>query len=288
MTRRWVFTRAATGLLCNAQCLMRTRQNEVLLDAEGQPMESENALTASTVWRTHRAFSGRCGLCVSDGEVSAVSESAEDYRAGEVNFCLRSAGKRPHVLISLVPHYVRQEKGEWNHDAFPCCLPTAVEQDEYDRKMMETPLIWEEPLTFSVECTADGMYVWSDECGVYGEKVSSVPCFTPRDQNEYGKGTDDAKCFEALVGLSWKDTTTGSPHAEDDQLGRRIEVMVSQWSTFTEDNAPVCNMAAERICVVRRVMPCTGIPSCVYFVPFITLMDDLDSATIVQNSEATS
>lgn len=52
--------------------------------------------------------------------------------------------------------------------------PTPEERRYFDKKMLYTPLIWEEPFTVSVEVTAGGLSLWSEQWEVYSKRLSDV------------------------------------------------------------------------------------------------------------------
>lgn len=62
---------------------------------------------------------------------------------------------------------------------FPPCPfspfpPTSEERQSFDKKMLYTPLIWEEPFTVSAEINAKEISVWSEFGELYGQRVHST------------------------------------------------------------------------------------------------------------------
>ncbi|RNF27021.1 uncharacterized protein Tco025E_00705 [Trypanosoma conorhini] len=243
MTGCWSFDRVAEGLLfSDLRQLSRRHPQDAMLDVNGVPLARGRATEVHT-WRSHHAFSGRCGLSVkrptepSDNREAArrngggdvpnpekmssshectFSRSPDDYRAWEVDFHLQSTSETPHVLLSVAPQYLPLQSSVVESGR-SWCPPTAEEQEMYDKRILETPLIWEEPMTLSVDCTTNGIFLWSDEWRMFGEKIADR-CFSRRIQSHVGEYSVDNTGprsvvregpYEAFVRLSWRMMAAG-------------------------------------------------------------------------------
>ncbi|EKG05011.1 hypothetical protein TCSYLVIO_003923 [Trypanosoma cruzi] len=239
----WVFDRVADGFLFpGRRQLSRLHQRNAILDSNGMTLTGDLAAEATT-WRSHHAFSGRCGLSVKrspephdnrdearrngGGDVPhpekmfpsyecIISRSPNDYRAWAVDFHLQSTSEEPHVLLSVAPYYAPLQSNlvEGGRSWRP---PTTEEQEMYDKRMLETPLIWEEPMTLSLDCTNNGMFLWSEEWKIFGEKIADN-CFSRRSQSRGGDDSVDQMGgvsgvregpYEAFVRLSWRMMSAG-------------------------------------------------------------------------------
>ncbi|ORC93548.1 uncharacterized protein TM35_000014250 [Trypanosoma theileri] len=300
MSCQWVFERLADGLFLGPRHplrhLCKLHRQGVLLDRNGTPLTADNIHTATT-WRSHHAFSGRCGLRVDqqqqqqqgegegkgkeredEGENSKqqtlqknansygggdvpqpetvleesgeaiVSQSPDDYRTWIADFHLLSKSDEPHVLLSVAPHFLPLQGNTTEEKVWHS--PTKEDQEIYDKRMLETPLIWEEPMTLSVDCTSNGMYLWSEEWGFFGEKIADS-CFEQQvhrrvvgdyhsnnrngiqeslQQQEQIEEWQQEKSHEAFVRLSWRMKPAG------EQDARSGEHRSLHDSTFTHIN----------------------------------------------------
>ncbi|ESL11780.1 hypothetical protein TRSC58_00462 [Trypanosoma rangeli SC58] len=216
-----------------------------MLDVNEVPLASEHAIEAYT-GRSRHALSGRCGLAVrrptekhdyrnaarrnGSGDAPApemslsheytILRSPDDYRTWEVDFYLQATGENPRVLLSVAPHYLPFQSRDAESGRF-WRPPTAEDQEMYDKRMLETSFIWEEPMTLSVDCTTNGIFLWSEEWIILGEKIADK-CFSRRIQ---GRGGDDRVDnaslgsvvregpYEAFVRLSWRMMSDGENDA---------------------------------------------------------------------------
>ncbi|KAH9577563.1 hypothetical protein LSM04_008303 [Trypanosoma melophagium] len=271
MISHWVFERIADGLFLGPRRplrhLCKSHRRGIMLDRSGVPLTADNT-AAATTWRSHHAFSGRCGLYLDQqreseqqrerkeeernekqehvqnsvnrngggdvpqpetvwegGGETIVSQSPDDYCTWIADFHFFSTSDEPHVLLSVAPHYAPLQ-GNTTEEESIWRPPTQEEKEIYDKRMLETPLIWEEPMTLSVDCTANGMYLWSEEWGFFGEKIADT-CFEERGQrcagNNYRNNTrgmqqqeeeeQQEKSYEAFVRLSWRMTAAGEHDA---------------------------------------------------------------------------
>ncbi|KEG10756.1 hypothetical protein DQ04_03331000 [Trypanosoma grayi] len=319
----WVFDRVADGLFLQGlrPHLSKLHRQDVLLDVNGSLLTGGNAADATT-WRSHHAFSGRCGLRLEQAAVpptgppaAIVSTSASDYRAWVADFHLQSTSEEPHLLVSVAPHYAPLQ-GNTEQGRRAWRPPTAEEQDTYDKRMLETPLIWEEPMTISIDCTASGMFLWSEELGYYGEKVAER-CFVRRS-NENG-GDDKATAsvgreghFEAFLRLSWRMAQTGDTDVASTRnsgnSNAEMAVFVRADTTEEGGNEAPCDVPAadtaktggsEAAAARRsggnglgdgayvwrllweRAVTWHNVPDEVHFTPYVTLMDGGDEVTLL-------
>lgn len=184
------------------QELHKTSRNNDLFDASGKPL-APDAVHDVTTWRTHHAFGGRCALVhqtpqsVHEDSASnaAAATHAPAYPSGpswaeqawtayqnwSIAFHLHSVtAEEPHILLSVAPAYfpmLSSPTGETlvpdaaTQDSLPAA-PSAEEQQHYNNRLLDTPLIWEEAYALSVECTPRGMFLWSNHWELFGKKIS--------------------------------------------------------------------------------------------------------------------
>ncbi|GET92226.1 hypothetical protein, conserved [Leishmania tarentolae] len=231
--------------------LWKKNKNNDLLDAQGKLLTPTEAYNP-TIWRTHRAFSGRCALVnptatatngmasQSFGAPGWAEQAWASYQSWSVGFRLSSkATEKPHILLSIAPAYfpnLVSATGEIRpvDAATLASLPSAPSAEEeviYKKRMLETPLIWEEPYALSVECTANGVFLWSDHWGIFGRKIADR-CLEVR-QGEVARGgiatraspspspssaADDTLAwvaYDAALRLRWNVAGTGNQSNSD-------------------------------------------------------------------------
>lgn len=91
-------------------------------------------------------------------------------------------GKTPRRHSSFSPEKARSVSASpksCGQHLSPFCFfspfpPTSEERQCFDKKMLYTPLIWEEPFTVSAEVNAKEISVWSEFWELYGQRVSST------------------------------------------------------------------------------------------------------------------
>nr|CCD13041.1 unnamed protein product [Trypanosoma congolense IL3000] len=345
----WVFESAAQGLHMERRRLLKPNGIHNLIDINGAPFKCAADAAEATLWRTHHAFSGRCGIGEAAGNNAEQSDSygglhddigangpptshtAENYRDWTVNLHLRSYSAEPHVLVSVAPHclpsrgkgssfvdsvYAKDEGAcRWPRDWGP---QTKEEQSAYDAAVLGTPLIWEEPLVLSVECTTAGMFLWSEDYEMYGEKVADR-CFEKRDESFSGmdgssihKAGDACRAeslYKAFLRVRWRERQSAPPGEGNEgccrdgeeksadlfDLDRCSELYVYQGapgvskglaSGGNERNDPSGsellphNEGVTWRQVLHRLIPCGSLPVNVHFAPYVTLMDGGDEALL--------
>ncbi|CCW60579.1 unnamed protein product [Phytomonas sp. EM1] len=262
--------------------------SKTLFDAGGRLL-SLSAAGFATTWRTHHAFSARCGIMLSqkaahassgvvptDHSNSKQTEKVDDrivicgdelpfrgtpswmlrsprfYRKWKIDLYVRSTCADPHILISVAPHYYAYGNGkEMPSDGEERLhLPTEQNDDEenamiwpcnmeakamYDKRILETPLVYEEPYAISTEFGTNGMFLWSDHWERYGEQVSDhrlQPFFSKEDS-----------LYQAPLPLSFilssSDQKRGAVEKDIGRNGRTVEntplgyqgLIRLQWST---------------------------------------------------------
>ncbi|CBH10593.1 hypothetical protein, conserved [Trypanosoma brucei gambiense DAL972] len=328
MKKCWVFDCAAPGLYCEPRRLLKPFSTDNILDATGRAFETVEDGLKATTWRTHHAFSARCGLtsvtrsdsttCGKGVEESSVSRSPEDYREWHADFHLRSPSAEPHVLLSVAPHYL-PSRGSGNADdgrkmevvgsrgrwLKPWRPQTAEEQAAYDAAVLGTPLIWEEPLVLSLDCTADGVFLWSEDHGIYGEKVANR-CF---ERHSSDAGDDSAEFKqEAFLRFRWSEqppaqtSSVGSgrhemkeEHVESPNVSKcgELRVFRGQRTKVEAEEPHVERISYEEAdvdagsggflwqSVLHRIISCGPVPKEVYFAPYVTLMESGDEVSLL-------
>lgn len=219
---------------------------------EGEAV-SQSAPSIASTWQTSSAFTGRCGIVRTNAVAGAILAGSDelvasnsfvvprwlsrrpvDYSKWSVEFYLRSNAAMPSILLSVGPYY------------FPyCCsldlvpknrqsiqpyepLPSTEEgRHSHTHRVLQTPLIWEEPHTFSVEANAKGLYLWSDQWETYGKKISETGMHSAEDLKGFGKigsilhadinfetmpELAVAPAFECYLRLDWESSETVLPN----------------------------------------------------------------------------
>lgn len=169
-----------------------SRDEEVLKDMDVGPDKKYH-----NIRRSYMSFSGRCvparPKCDEatwhspNPALPAVatpwsSTNPKDYSAWYANFFVSSCVTNlPSVLISVAPLFFPYTSelsllGAGRPSIHPesaSALPkTSEEKDLFEKKMLHTPLIWEEPHTLSIEIRKNGIFLWSDQWKLYGKKIS--------------------------------------------------------------------------------------------------------------------
>lgn len=216
--------------------LRKVHNSNVLFDSTGSRELSKEEACALTTWRSHHAFSGRCMLSKPPEEKHATTTAAaksdseavgsarivtdsEAYRHWEVRFLLRSTNEEPTTLLSVAPYYLPYSAAIDLLSNAPAVKeglckgwtsPSADNRRQYDKRIMETPLIYEEPYTFSVECTPQGMFLWSDHWKLWGDKIAprcyEAGTFTlnPTTGSSTPGGPTRVSGHQSYVRLQWR------------------------------------------------------------------------------------
>ncbi|CCW66601.1 unnamed protein product [Phytomonas sp. Hart1] len=267
-----------------AKCI----SSKTLLDVNGRVLSVQEARLATT-WRTHHAFSARCGLAVSQTTIYSPprtphtpagipkqTETPEDstqtcgqalpfrgtppwmlrdarfYRAWKIDVYIRSTCADPHILLSVAPHYFVYGYGNGvalngksgphpptgqngdNENALP--WPSSVEDKiAYDKRMLETPLVYEEPYAVSAAFGSKGIHLWSDHWVRHGERVSShrlEPFFSKEDSflQSFSPLSFIQFSSDQEGGVSGEGITRNGSSTEGTPLGYQGFVRL-QWST---------------------------------------------------------
>ncbi|KAG5493145.1 hypothetical protein GH5_01882 [Leishmania sp. Ghana 2012 LV757] len=244
-------TTAKEGAAAPPRCLCKQNQNRDVFDVQGNLLNTSEAHSATT-WRTHHAFSGRCALvneATAAGGAAAHCFTAPDwaeqawtaYQSWSVAFRLRSiTTDEPHILLSVAPAYfpslVTVTGGTREADAATLAslpgAPSAEEEVIYNKRMLETPLIWEEPYALSVECTPNGVFLWSDHWGIFGKRVADhcmevrrgaarqsgmakLPSPGPPLASAAADERPAPTIYDAALRLRWSATGTGNQSSTD-------------------------------------------------------------------------
>ncbi|CBZ30271.1 conserved hypothetical protein [Leishmania mexicana MHOM/GT/2001/U1103] len=239
--------------------LWKKNRNNYLFDAQGKLLGAAEVHNP-TIWRTHHAFSARCALvsptvpptggagAQSFGAPGWAEQAWTAYQSWAVGFRLSStATDEPHILLSVAPAYFPNlvsatgEIHKANAATLAClpCAPSAEEEDLYNKRMLETPLIWEEPYALSVECTTHGVFLWSDHWGIFGRKIadrclevrqgeakrSGIPTLPSPDPSPSSAAADEEVApvvYDAALRLRWSTAGTGSQSTTDGGSSRAV------------------------------------------------------------------
>jgi hypothetical protein len=298
--------------------LQKTTRNNDLFDASGKPLAASEMHDATT-WRTHHAFGGRCALVKastqggsSTGErgrqpVEAALASSSSpcwaeqawsaYQTWCIAFRLRSVtAEEPHILLSVAPAYyplLTSPTGETREpDAATLAslpaAPSSEEQHHYNRRLLDTPLIWEEAYALSVECTPQGMFLWSDHYELFGKKIADrclevhqckigdsaeMPAEAPHPTAEL-----PVQSYSAAVRLRF--STAGA--AADTPLPA-LAVDLQKPSSFVHPASGAAKGADDALWqhIVDIPLPMDGVAMKASFRPHVTLLESGDSVEIL-------
>lgn len=331
--RHWRFEVVADGLDVTPSAMEVAKRvgNNALFDADGAPLSAEAAEKAST-WRSHHSFSGRCSLRQEASEANNIhtttAATAVDYDDWSVGFHLRSATADPHMLVSVAPRYFpyagassfmppadnssKQEtvngsdgsNGSSSGEVVGAAkvpflsAPSAEEQGIYIRRMLETPLIYEEPYAISVECNARGLFVWSDQWAIHGKRIATT-CIVPSGRGG-GGGDDNINTdikTEGFVKLSWwMPRHTAASEAAHQQQTPVASVAVSlggyssegtlDTSANTNGSSPSSSSASGSVVQWQQVFETTleledALAGTAAFVPYVTMIEAGESVRII-------
>lgn len=260
--RTWITDRETYNQWNPSKWVSRVLASDGFTDSKGKPL-TENEAQKITTWRTYNSFSARCGvakvhgvtqfgLSISEVRVAEISSlmplwlsrQPADYRSWTVEYYLRSSAELPSILVSVGPYFypytseiglLRRGRPLRPFDPLPA---SPEERNTFDRKMLQTPLIWEEPYTVSVELNHEAILLWSDTWEVFGQRLSDEPAMQKAENGKrFGEvnsilkrslefetmpGIEETPLFEAFIRLDW---STG---AEVDVTGRR-QALLGVW-----------------------------------------------------------
>lgn len=299
------------------QQLHKHYRNNDLFDAGGKLLDAETAHHATT-WRSHHAFSGRCALV---SPIAAADQQQQQRRAFHVpawaeqswsayqswsaGFRLRSvAADEPHILLSIAPAYFpnlvsatgdTREADAATLASLPC-PPSAEEEAIYHHRVLETPLIWEEPYALSLECTPHGLFLWSDQWGIFGKKVADR-CLEVRSDPSVSPGTGDAAvegassaqpCFAAALRLHWRagagGSSAGTPAAPTQPtLTVELQTVEADAATTGSTTSVTTERGGNAVWqqVIELPLPLDGVSAKAAFRPYVTLMEGGDSVELL-------
>lgn len=272
--RTWIVDRETYNAWNPSRWISRTVAGpSQFLDETGKAISSAEAADAATTWKTMNSFSGRCGLAkpnsmtrftsnqsdVRRADISTVaplwlSRSPKDYREWSVQFYLRSSVELPSILVSVGPYFYPYASEidlmgpRGRIQPFSPIPSTAQERYQFDRKMLQTPLIWEEPYTMSVEVNKDGTFFWSDTWELFGVKAGDEGMQDSETGIRFGDiaailqrsidfetmpGLDARPHYEAFVRLDWC-----SSENVDENTGKRA-AKLEVWRGFLDEKSGV-------------------------------------------------
>ncbi|KAG5493907.1 hypothetical protein JKF63_01739 [Porcisia hertigi] len=288
--------------------LYKQNRNNDLFNAQGKLLNTTEAQGATT-WRTHHAFSGRCALvnlsAPADDAVSHPlnpSSWAEQawtaYQNWSISFHLRStATDEPHILLSVAPAYfpnLVSSTGE-RHEADAAtlaslpCAPSAEEEVMYNKRILETPLIWEEPYALSVDCTPHGVFLWSDHWGIFGQKISER-CLELHADNAGENETATMPFYDAALRLRWNANGAENPSSTDGVCVRGVTPTLTVELKKTSDNAADGATSTARVEKMKQEvwqhlidlpLPLDYVALKAAFRPYVTLMEGGDSVELL-------
>ncbi|KAK7200806.1 hypothetical protein NESM_000139000 [Novymonas esmeraldas] len=323
---------AAAASLSPPRHLYKKNRNNDLFDAHGKLLDAAGAHLVTT-WRTHHAFSGRCALVCpggtgDGGSATATARSfggprwAEQARAAyqdwSIAFRLRAnAADEPHILLSVAPAYfpnLVSATGE-TLAASPETLaslpsaPCAEEEVVYDRRVLETPLIWEEPYALSVECTPHGVFLWSDHWSIFGKKIadrclelrhrvagrSGAPTSPVSDPPTPAAGEADASAFyDAALRLRWSVPEATQQRSATTAPTLSVDLKTSDSGSNTASTAAAAAATAGTAagsassadegswrCLIDLSLPLDDVSSRAAFRPYVTLMEGGDAVELL-------
>ncbi|KPA82196.1 hypothetical protein ABB37_03318 [Leptomonas pyrrhocoris] len=297
--------------------LHKTSRNNDLFDVSGKPLTASDMQDATT-WRTHHAFSGRCALVKpaekgkSNGNSrDATAESpppqrsrpswAEEawaaYQNWTIAFRLRSTtAEEPHVLLSVAPAYfplLCSPTGEMSAPdaetlASLPAAPSSQEQEHYNHRLLDTPLIWEEAYALSVECTTRGMFLWSDHWELFGKRIADR-CLEvqtkPKEIAEVaaaataeGAASPPLQSYSSAVRLRFKSLPSTEAAAEPHPPVLTVDVQAAG-SVVSGATNWVDNAVWQHVADVP--LPMDALAQRSSFRPHVTLLESGDSAEIL-------
>ncbi|CUG93814.1 Hypothetical protein, putative [Bodo saltans] len=243
--------------------------------------------SSPTFLKSTHAFSGR----LDHPDANSNANGSDEW---DVALRLTSSGKEsPNVLVGFGPRQRTMTPANagnggttqnHNNDQQP---PTEGEsQQMFERRILSTPLIWEEPGFVCMECTSSdvGVRLWSDTLGWFGISSSKLLLQEPTtvDRHASDEKIDSSippplSCFqysserdlwEADVRLTWK------PHYPVEKLPRpgSFEFFVGAAS-----NSPKSDGAREWISVARGEYQPLPADEFTGIAPYVTLLNHVPS-----------
>nr|CCM14805.1 hypothetical protein, conserved [Leishmania guyanensis] len=309
--------------------LCKQNRNNDLFDAQGKLLNAVEARSA-TIWRTHHAFSGRCALVNPTATTSGVAAQSfgapgwaeqawRAYQSWSVGFHVRSVtANEPHILLSIAPAYFpnlvsatgeTREADAATRASLPCA-PSMEEEVIYNKRVLETPLIWEEPYALSVECTTRGVFLWSDHWGIFGKKIadrclemrqggarrSGMATLPSPDPSPSSAAVDEKlapTAYDAALRLRWSITDTGNKSSTESGSAKAVSATLSvELKAITGDVAAGA-AATTRGANVREEfwqhlvdlsLPLDDVAYKAAFRPYVTLMEGGDSVELLEVS----
>lgn len=304
--------------------LLKKSGSNDIFDAHGKPLGSDEQQQATT-WRSHHAFSGRCAIVdvaplaehagpqhVEQQQHQASEETPQSllwvqhtwqaYRLWDAQLKLQAtAAEEPSFLVSVAPYYYPYNGGkEYNSDAafqsseagtsardIDLLTPSVEERVMYDRRLLETPLIWEEPYTLSVECSPRGVFLWSDQWSLYGKKIADH-CLIKRDSgaristsapNDNGGKVE----YEGAVRLQWSIENTPVDQTGSTTATLTVATAVPEMPGGDDHHCGEATSPQEGLrwmMVAELPLPLQNLSARAVFVPHVTLMESGDSAEL--------
>lgn len=202
------------SLFSSLRWVMRGHHNQtcsptsiVSVDAKDSTDSTHAAMIAASLASPNRivlrssthAFSARSALATGEQGNSTSSLTEQSCRiliqqlvpnATSGMDPLETLDADPCVLVGLSCPY-KNQKGV-QHET----------EEQYDNRTLSTPLLWEEPRSFLFDCRRSGLYLWSEEAGVFGRKVADRCLETPSMRQVSQMGTVAA---QAELEIRWRD-----------------------------------------------------------------------------------
>eukprot|EP00796_Vickermania_ingenoplastis_P007230 gene7230-5081_t len=329
--RSWIVDRRTYNEWNPSKWITRELDTSALCGPDGKPLSDADKESVST-WRTNKSFSGRCGLGVrnavvtpnlqeSDERVAEIrsvvpqwlSQAPHEYRNWSAQFYLRSSAELPNILLTVAPYYFPYTAeldlaGPLRGPVKPFDpLPSTPEERwAFDRKMLHTPLIWEEPYALSFEVNKDGIFLWSETWELYGTKVGELGMRTAKNMerfNDIAPILQRSLDFETYPGLSEPPIYEAFLHelsgiyeysTAPAEVGNGAEADVSDSGGSGSDSSsgdslynqvrivPHLQFIWEEVETRRILIPCEAVNA--FFTPYVTLGAGSDGAIIVGGS----
>ena len=184
-------------------------------------LASPNRLVLQT--STH-AFSARATLLKQEGErshfvgdtpASAPKEGEEDKDSVVVRSCrfLVQQLSRPSAATSAASSSAEEEdpsilvglSAPYHSEA--ATAASAETQHQYDTRTLSTPMLWEEPRSFFVDCRRSGLFLWSEDAFEFGRKIADKCLDGPKATNAVhsSSSSSPAVLAQAQIELRWHD-----------------------------------------------------------------------------------
>ena len=165
-----------------------------------------------------------------DAPASAPKEGEEDKDSVVVRSCrfLVQQLSRPSAATSAASSSAEEEdpsilvglSAPYHSEA--ATAASAETQHQYDTRTLSTPMLWEEPRSFFVDCRRSGLFLWSEDAFEFGRKIADKCLEGPTTTSAAGSAvvnsssssSSPAVLAQAQIELRWHDgcnATTTKP-----------------------------------------------------------------------------